>query len=135
MTDKTIKENKVTEKLGGNGQYELKVILENENDGVLINQYGYSSTESKTLYVNNTDVRYMGIVTGKDFILGKFIIFSQNIVAFIFIVLVPVAIILTFQVINLYDGIRLYKIQKKIAKSTVKKSEKPVMDNKDKIVR
>ena len=127
---------RVTEKLGSNGNYTLRVKLDNDNDGVLINQYGYSSTEDKFLYANNNDIRYLGVLDGKDFILGKFIIFSQNIVAFIFIVIVPVAIILTFQIINLYDGIRIYRIQKKIAKSSNKKETKQTDDiAKDKVVR
>ncbi len=84
-------------------------------------------------YTRDHNISIKGIDAGKDLFIGSFLMIAQNIVGFTFIVLVPAAIILTFQFINLYDTIRFYVKQRKIANSNKRRVK--VEDNRDKIKR
>ena len=78
-------------------------------------------------------VKFMGKAVGKSVLLGQFLSFSQNIVVFIFLVAIPAIIILTFQFINLSDGIKLYIKQKQVGRAKQPKAKKA--EKKDKIKR
>lgn len=110
----------------------ITITFKADNTNAVLEQYNIVADKEYPL-TTGKDVKFMGILTGKDAFLGSFLMLSQNIVAFIFIVIVPAGIILSFQFINLYDSIKLYVKQKKISQANKKQTKKT--DDRDKIRR
>ena len=103
-----------------------------DNDNETLSQYNIFVGDENNL-ITSKDIRFLGIVGGRDIIIGSFLMLCQNVVGFVFIVLIPAGIILTFQFINLYDSIKFYVKQRKIANANKPKQKKE--DNRDKIIR
>ena len=102
-------------------------------DEFLYNNYGIGTSAEGSSIATSNDVRFIGKVTGKSLFFGQFLEFNSNIVVIIFLVIIPAIVILTFQFINLSDGIKVYIKQRQVGKA--KNKQRKQVDNRDKIKR